>query len=156
YDVGWQAAVQDTDAFLCCVYLPVPDCRTYRHYAFRRAVQLATEQLVLCCCAFPLRDRWRDSLHHFWRLLLLVSENDRSHVPREARQAPFLAVRDRVPFDVRPHARSWHSRHAAPHLYIRARSGMGHLEFAHHNWRFFSDHCHACLHLEPCLLDVQG
>ena len=57
--------------------------------------------LVLRRGALPLRDRRRHSLRALRRVLLLVPESHRPNAERAAGQDPFLAVRDRLPSDVR-------------------------------------------------------
>ena len=56
---------------------------------------LSCHRLVLCCRAFPLRPLRDNRVRDIRRNLLLVPENDRPDVGREARQDPFLVDPDR-------------------------------------------------------------
>ena len=86
-DVGRPDPVQDADAVLDRVPVPVPDCRADGDHAGRGPVRLAAEPLVLRGRAFSLRDRRRHSVRALRRLLLLVSESHRTTDERAARQS---------------------------------------------------------------------
>ena len=62
--------------------------------------------LVLRRRALSLRDRRRNSVRALRRVLLLVSESHRPDAERDAWASAFLAVRDRLPPDVRRDAHS--------------------------------------------------
>ena len=59
-------------------------------------------------------------------------------VQRNAGQAALLAVRHRLPPDVRFHAHPGTARHAATNLHLRARPRLGHLESDRHDRRRLS------------------
>src|SRR6267142_747936 len=100
HDVGRKDPVQDADDLLHRIPAPVPDRRAYRRHDVCCTLRLATRQLLLCRCPFPLRDRGRDPVLPFRRVLLLVSENHGKAIERNPGQTPFLALRDRFSPDV--------------------------------------------------------
>ena len=110
--------------------------------------RLAAQLLVFCCGALSLRDRGRNSVRAFRRILLLVPEIHRKNAERKPGQAPFLALRDRLSPDVRCDAHSRNSRHAAPHLHLRARPRLGHLEPDRHDRRIYPSHRHSGVCME--------
>ena len=83
-DVGWKDSVQSSHALLHRFSVPVSDCRFDGNHAGRISLQLATQRVLLCGCAFSLRDRGRNSFYDFRSLLLLVPENERADVQRDA------------------------------------------------------------------------
>ena len=116
------------------------------------AVRLAADRVVLCRRALSLCHRGRHSVHAVWGLLLLVPENVRKNVQRDARQTALLAFHHRIPSDVRFHAYSRHSRDAAPNLYLRAGARLGHLESHRHHRRVLSGGGHFGFHRQPALV----
>ena len=98
--VGRQNPLRHAHALLHRISVSVPHRRAHRHHALRGAVELATAQLLLRHRAFPLRARGRHRLLHLCRDLLLVSQGDRPHAEREARQMAFLALLHRLPHDL--------------------------------------------------------
>ena len=80
HHVGRKNSVQDADAVLHRISVPVPDRRSDRGYAGRRAFRLAAELVVFRGRALSLRHRGRHSIRALRGLLLLVPEDDRKNV----------------------------------------------------------------------------
>ena len=92
HHVGRTDSFQDSDAVLHRISVSVPDRRPDRSDAGRGAVRLATDRILLRGRALSLRDRGRHSLHALRSFLLLVPEDVRKNVQREARQIALLAL----------------------------------------------------------------
>src|SRR5580700_232653 len=150
HDVGRKDPVQDGDAVLHRIPVPVPDCRAHRCDDVRRAVRLATRQFLFRCRPLSLCDRGWDFVLPFWRVLLLVSENDWNEAERNAGQASLLALRDRFSPDVLLNARSWVAWHAAAYLHVRTRAWLGNMESDRNDWGLHSGHRHTRIYSEPC------
>src|SRR3954471_15165155 len=93
--------VQNPDAVRHRLPVSVPARGPDRDHAGKRSIQLATERLLLRGRTLSLRERGRHHLRPVRRVLLLVSEDDGAHAQRDARQVAFLAVRGRLPPDLR-------------------------------------------------------
>src|SRR5712672_34423 len=100
HDVGRENSVQDTDDFLHRIPLPISHCRTYGRDDGRSTVRLATRQFLLRGRTLSLCDRGQNSVLHFWRVLLLVSQSHRTNAERNSWKTSFLVVCDRVSSDV--------------------------------------------------------
>src|SRR6202035_4753029 len=101
YDVGRKDPVQDADAVLDRVPVPVPDCWSDGHHDVRGPLRLAAWEFLLCRRAFPLRDRGRNPVLPLRGILLLVSKSYRKDAEGKPWQAAFLVVPDRISPDVR-------------------------------------------------------
>ena len=113
-------------------------------------------EFVLRGRALSLRDRGRHSVRALWGLLLLVPEDVRKNVQREARQTALLAFPHRIPSDVRFHAHSGHSRDASPNLYLRAGPRLGHLESHRDHRRVLSGGGRVGFRWQPAVVVLPG
>jgi cytochrome c oxidase subunit 1 len=153
---GGQIRLQDSDAVLRRFPVSVPDRGTDRGHDERGSVRLAARKFVLRHRALSLCHRGRHSLHAVWGLLLLVSEDVRKNVQRDARQAALLALLHRIPSDLRFHAYSGHSRDASPNLYLRAGPRLGHLESHRDRRCVLSGGGCVGVHWQPALVVLAG
>src|SRR6267142_1881426 len=149
HDVGRQDLLQGADALLHRVPLPVPDRGVDRSDAGLRPLRLAARQLLLRGRPFPLRDRRGNPVLHLRGFLLLVPEGHGPDVQRGARETALLALRHRLPPHVRLHARARSAGNAPAHLYLRAGTGLGHLELPHHRRRGLPGRGRAGLRIQP-------
>ncbi len=123
---------------LCRIPISIPDRRTHRDHAGRSTIRLAARKLLFCRRAFSLRDCGWNPVLSVRRVLLLVPEDVRKNVQRDAGETAFLAVSYWLSPDVRFHAHSRPARDASASLHLRARPRVGHLEFDCDRWRVFS------------------
>src|SRR2546421_4747539 len=149
YDVGRKDLFQGADAVLHRVPLPVPHRGADRSDDVLRSVRLAARQLLFRGRPFPLRDRRGNPVLHLRGFLLLVPEGHRPDVQRGARETALLALRHRLPPHVRLDARARSARDAPAHLYLRAGTGLGHLELPHHRRRRLPGRRRARVRLQP-------
>src|SRR5467141_2913005 len=149
HDVGRKDLLQGADALLHRVPLPVPDRGVDRSDAGLRPLRLAARQLLLRGRPFPLRDRRGNPVLHLRGFLLLVPEGHGPDVQRGARETALLALRHRLPPDVRLDARARSARDAPAHLYLRAGTGLGHVELPHHRRRRLPGRRRARVRLQP-------
>src|SRR5882672_8470760 len=82
--VGWKDSFQDTDAVRHRLSLSILGRRSHRDHAERGTLRLAAWEFLLRRRPISLSHRRRHSFHDFWRLLLLVSEDVRKDVQRDA------------------------------------------------------------------------
>src|SRR6202043_324057 len=125
-------------------------------HASHRALRLATGKFLFCRRALPLRDRRRNFVLSFCRLLLLVPQNDGKDAERKLGQTAFLAVPHRVSPHLRRDARSRCAWHAAPHLHLRARPRLGNMEFHFNDWRIHPGRRDALVRWESYLFVSEG
>ena len=120
------------------------------------ALRFAAYPVIFRCRPFSLHTgRW-GGVCRVRRHLLLVSENHGKNVERNTRQMALLAVRDRLPSDIRSHAHSRSIGYASPNLHLRAWPGLGHPKPAHQRRRIYSGNRHCDFCGEPCHLLFQG
>src|SRR6266446_7494872 len=149
HDVGRKDLFQGADAVLHRLPLPVPRRGPDGSDDVLRAIRLAARQLLLRGRSLPLRDRRGNPVLHLLGFLLLVPEGHRPHVQRNARESALLAVRHRLPPDIRLHARARSARDAPAHLHVRAGTGLGHMEPGHHNRRGLPGRGRAGVRFQP-------
>jgi len=108
-------------------------------------------QLLLCRCPFPLRDRGRDPVLPFRRVLLLVSENHGKAIERNPGQNS-ISGSSRSVFTL-----TFDSMHipgllgmAAPYLHVRTRAWLGNMESDRNDWRFVQGIATLDICCEPC------
>ena len=84
----------------------------------------------------------------FAGVLLLVAEDHRPAARRAHRQVALLADAHRLQPDVRPDALPRHGRHAAAHLHLPRRHGLGALEHGRHGGAILIAHLDPGVHLQ--------
>src|SRR6267143_1189039 len=149
HHVGRKDLFQGADAVLHRVPVPVPHRGADRSDDGLRSVRLAARQLLFRGRPFPLRDRRGNPLLHLRGFLLLVPEGHGPDVQRGVRETALLALRHRLPPHVRLDARARSARDAPAHLYVRAGTGLGHLELPHHRGRRLPGRRRARVRLQP-------
>ena len=112
-------------------------------------LRLAAWQLLFRRRPLSLRHRRRHSLHDVRRLLLLVPESHGPHVQRGAGTPALLAVRHRIPPDVRLHACARPARHAATDLHLRSGPRLGDVESHRDHRRRLSGGRHSRVPRQP-------
>ena len=103
------------------------DRRRHRCCAGQCQLGPLPDRYLLCGRSLPLRAVCRRRVRHLRRLVLLVPQDDRLHVFRDARQAALLVDVDRRQHRLLPHALFGARRHAAP--LRRLSGGLCRLEF---------------------------
>ena len=135
HDVGRQPAVHDGDEVRDLARGAVHHRRHLGRHARVAAGRPAADRHLLHRRALPLRALRRLDDGALRRHLLLLPEDHRPPAEREARQLALLADVHRREPDVLPDALVRAARHAAPHLHVRRRPGLGDLQPDEHRRR---------------------
>ena len=125
---GGAVKLTDRDAVLPRLRGDVHARRPLRRVALDRAGRHAADRHLLRRRALPLRALRRARVRDLRRLLLLVAQDLRPHDERTHRQVELLDDAHRVQPHVLPDAHPRARRHAAAHLPLSERHGLGHDE----------------------------
>src|SRR5205823_11090260 len=90
-----------------------------------RAARLADQEQLFSHRAFSLCRGRCNRLRSPWRHSILVSENERTHALRDAREMDFLANGCRLQHDVYHSAFSWSAWHAATRVHLSRPAALG-------------------------------